>query len=143
LRERAICYLTTLVLVLPSHAEAFLKQVSAVIPSGYRVEIDDELLWIVSPDGGKAGSSTYWLTSDALLDEEAINGGVASLHHIQREIAEDTREPWPAASGPGYIGFPEPDGAVVDAELHLWFGDRATPVLAFDPIDLSDVLLRD
>ena len=128
---------------LPSHAEAFLKQVSAAIPPGYRVELDDDFLWICSPDGGKTGSSSYWLTSDVVLDEEALEGGVGSLNQIQQEIAEETAEPWPASSGPGYRGFPEPQGAIVGAELRLWFGDRATPVLALDPLDLSDVLLRD
>ena len=60
-----------------------------------------------------------------------------------QEIAEETTEPWPAASGPAYGGFPEPDGAIVGDELYLWFGDRTAPVLALEPIDLSEVLLRD
>ena len=127
----------------PPHAEAFLKQMSAVLPPGYRVELDDELLWIVSPDGGKAGSGSYWLTSDVLLEEEALRDAVGSLSQIQQEIAEETAEPWPAVSGPAYRGFPEPDGAIVGDELRLWFGDRTAPVLALEPIDLSEVLLRD
>lgn len=138
-----ICDITRRNVPRPSYAEAFIKQVSAVTPAGYRIELDDECLWVISPDGGMAGSSSYWLTRDVLLDEEALYSAVASLDQIQQEIAEETTEPWPAASGPGYSGFPEPDGAIVGTELRLWFGDRRAPILAFDPIDLSDVLFRD
>jgi hypothetical protein len=38
--------------------------------------IDDELLLLIGPDGGIAGSSAYWLTADALLEEEAVAGSV-------------------------------------------------------------------
>lgn len=125
---------------LPAHAEDFLEQVSAAVPPGYRIEVDDDFLWIVSPYGGKTGSSSHWLTSDSLLDQDAVARGVGSLHAIQEVIAEDTTEPWPASSGPRYGGFPEPHGAMTGTQLCLWFGDRATPVLAFDPIDLAEVL---
>jgi hypothetical protein len=143
LRKRFGCDMTPYAVPRLSHAEAFLRQMLAVTPARYRIELDGDILGVINPDGGKAGLSSYWLTSDVLLAEEALEGGVQSLHQIQREIAEDTTEPWPAVSGPGYRGFPEPDGAIVGDELRLWFGDRADPVLVLEPIDLSQVLLRD
>ncbi len=125
------------------HARAFLAQMSQVMPTGYRVFIEGEMLRLVSPDGGGAGSSAYWLTADVLLPDEALQGAVQSLHQIQQEIAEETTEPWPARAGPGSRSFPEPDGEIVLDDLHLWFGDKAAPVLELDLIDLSEVLLRD
>jgi hypothetical protein len=126
-----------------AHAEAFLAQMSAVMPPGYRLEIDGEILWLTSPDGGIAGSSSYWLIQDVLLEDDALIGAVQSLHQIQQEIAEETTDPWPATSDPEYRGFPEPAGQIVGDRLHLWFGDKAEPVLELQPIDLADVILRD
>ena len=59
------------------------------------------------------------------------------------DIDDETIEPWPAASGPEYRGFPEPGGQIVGDRLHLWFGDRAEPVLELESIDLADVILHD
>lgn len=119
-----------------------MKLVSRVLPPGWGLEIDGDMLWITGAHWG-AGSGSAWLTSDVLLEEEVVAGAVQSLHQIQQEIAEATTEPWPAMSGPAYRAFPEPDGALVGDELLLWFGDRSDPALALDPIDLADVILRD
>lgn len=124
-----------------AHTEAFLTQMDLVMPRGYRLQIDGEILWLISPDGGWAGSSSYWLVED-VLPEEALAGAVQSLHQIQHEIAEETTEPWPAGSGAEYRGFPEPDGEIVGDRLNLWFGDQAHPVLALQPIDLADLIVR-
>lgn len=113
------------------------------MPPGYRLAIDGAMLWLFSPDGGRAGSSSYWLTSDTLSEEEALVGGTQSLHQIQQEIAEETAEPWPVHSGPGYRCFPEPDGEIVDDSLRLWFGNWTEPGLALEPIDLAGVVIRD
>ena len=112
-----------------AHAQAFLSQVSAVMPPGYHLELDGEILWLTSPDGGRAGSSSYWLIENVLSEDDALIGAVQSLNQIQQEIAEETLEPWPANSGPDYRGFPEPAGQIVGDRLHLWFGDREEPVL--------------
>lgn len=126
-----------------AHGEAFLTQMSAVMPPGYRLELDGEILWLTSPDGGRAGSSSHWLIEDVMSEEDVVTGAVQSLNQIQQEIAEETIEPWPAASGPKYRGFPEPGGQIVGDRLHLWFGDREEPVLELQPIDLADVILHD
>ena len=125
------------------HAEAFLQRLAEVLPAGYRAVIEDEILWLISPDGGAAGAGADWLTADVLLADEALVGSVQSLHQIQQEIAEETTEPWPPHWGEGSPGFPEPKAELVGDRLYLWFGDKAMPVLAFSPIDLRDVILRD
>ncbi len=127
----------------PQHADMFIYEMSSVLPPGYSLEIEHEVLWLLKRDGSMAGSSSYWLTSDSLLEDEAVSYAVQSLHQIQQEIAEDSTEPWPARSGPGYAGFPEPGGAIVENELHLWFGSAEAPVLVLGPIDLDGVLVRD
>jgi hypothetical protein len=127
----------------PAHARAFLAEISKIVPAGYRVFIQNDLLRLVMPGGGEAGSSAYWLTSDALLEEEAISGATQTLHQIQQEIGEETTEPSPARAGHGYPGFPEPGAELVDSELRMWFGRRDNPVLELEPIDLDAVLVRD
>jgi hypothetical protein len=95
------------------------------------------------PDGSLAGTTADWLTADVLLEEEAVQGAVGSLNLIQTEIAEETTEPWPATAGPSYQGFPEPDGEVVDEDLHLWFGPRDAAVVRLRPVSLHGVLLKE
>ncbi len=126
-----------------AHARAFLSELARVMPAGYRTVIDGEILWLISPDGGMAGSSSYWLTSDVLTEEEALIGAVQSLHQIQQEIAEETTEPWPARAGADYPGFPEPHGELIGDDLLLWFGNRDAPVLALHLMSLGGVLIRE
>jgi hypothetical protein len=116
---------------------------AAIMPAGWALELEGDILWVTATQGRIAGSSAPWLISDVLLEEEAVDGGTGSLNLVQQEIAEHTTEPWPATSGPGYRGFPEPGGALVGNELHLWFGDRADPELRLEPIDLAGVILRE
>jgi hypothetical protein len=125
-----------------AHTRAFLKQLAEVMPDGYRVTIDDEILWLIGPDGGRSGSSARWLTTVALLQEEAVAESAQSLSQIQQEIAEGTTEPWPAAPGENYKCFPEPRAELVGNELHLWFGEKGAQVLALKPIDLGEMILR-
>jgi len=113
------------------------------MPLGYKAVLDGDLLLLISPDGGRAGSSSHWLTSEALLEAEVVTCAVQSLHQIQQEIAEETKEPWPAPSGPDHKGFPEPNGELVGHELRLWFGAAEAPSLALRPIDLSGVIVRE
>ncbi len=120
-----------------------MRRLSTVVPPGWGLELDGDMLWVTGTQGRIAGSSSAWLINDVLLEDEVVPGAVQSLHQIQQEIAEATTEPWPAASGPDFRAFPEPDGALVGNELLLWFGDRSDPVLALDPIDLADVILRE
>lgn len=113
------------------------------MPLGYRAVVDGELLLLISPDGGRAGSSSYWLTSEALREDEVATCAVQSLSQIQQEVAEGTTEPWPARSGPDYSGFPEPDGELVGDQLRLWFGTVDAPALVLGPIDMSGVIVRE
>ncbi len=70
------------------------------------------MLWLTGDHGRIARSSSSWLTSDVLREDEVVPSAVQSLHQIQQEIAEATTEPWPAMSGPDYRAFPEPDGTL-------------------------------
>jgi hypothetical protein len=67
---------------------------------------------------------------------------VGILDLAQQWIAEETMEPWPARSGTDYSGFPEPDAELDGNTLRMWFGDRASPVLALEPVDVADAILR-
>ena len=54
----------------PRHADIFITEMSSVLPLGYSVEIEGEVLWLLKPGGSMAGSSSHWLASDALLDSQ-------------------------------------------------------------------------
>jgi hypothetical protein len=124
-----------------ARSREFAEMISRVLPEGYRVHVSD-LVYLVGPNG-TAGSSAHWLTTDVLLEDEAIGNAVHNLDSIQTEIAEVTREPWPARSGPGYGGFPEPGAELVGDRLRLWYGPREAPVLDIGSVDLHGVLLRE
>jgi len=113
------------------------------MPLGYRAVLDGELLLLISPDGGRAGSSSYWLTREALLEDEVLTCAVQSLHQIQQEIAEETTEPWPARSGADHRDFPEPHAELVADQLRLWFGAVDAPAVTLGPIDMRGVIVRD
>jgi hypothetical protein len=88
-----------------ARSREFVEMISRILPGGYRIYVCD-LVYLDSPRG-RAGSSAHWLTTDVLLDEEAVSNAIHNLESIQTEIAEVTMEPWPARTGPDYAGFPE------------------------------------
>jgi hypothetical protein len=59
----------------------------------------------------------------------------AALSGVQDVIVEDIHRPWPVPAD-GDSGLPGPDCRVTGHQLLVWFGDEATPVLAFPPITL-------
>jgi hypothetical protein len=127
-----------------THGQAFYEHVNAVLPPHWRIEpAPFRELRLVGPDGGYAEIGAQWLSDGALLKEEAVGGAIGVLNLVQQEIAEQTTEPWPARSGPGYPGFPEPDAEIEGDQLTMWFGDRTAPALSIEPVDLSEVLLTD
>jgi hypothetical protein len=67
--------------------------------------------------------------------EEVLASKVwAALDRLQDTIAEETADPWP-----GRGSLPGAGAEVRDGALHLWYGDAAEPVLAFEPITLADL----
>ena len=57
-----------------------------------------------------------------------------ALDRLQDTIAEETADPWP-----GWRSLPGAAAEVRGDALHLWYGDPAEPVLAFEPIPLADL----
>lgn len=113
-------------------ARLFVEQLSAVLPQGFQAGVRGDRLWLAGI--WTSGASVHWLSTDVLLEDEAINGAVQMLDQIQSHVAHATREPWPAVTGPGYAGFPEPNAEMVGDEIRMWFGDRERPVLELGPI---------
>ncbi len=125
------------------HGIAFLEELARHLPIGFAVEMEGDWLQVIGPDGPLGATTGVWLAADMLLEEEVVDGAIASLNLVQQEVAEETTEPWPAASGRGYLGFPEPGGELVEDDLHLWFGPEEAPALRLRPISLRGVLLPD
>ena len=58
------------------------------------------------------------------------------LANIQEILVQSKAEAWP--QGPGTQGrlLAAPEAVIEDGLLHLWFGERAAPVLSFAPVRL-------
>lgn len=73
-----------------AHAEGFLAQLVEIMPAGYRMEFYEEMLWVISSDGGRAGTSSPWLTDDVLLEEEVVLGFLGNHGGGARAVARHT-----------------------------------------------------
>jgi hypothetical protein len=133
---------------LPAHARAFLEQLQSVLPAGYVAVVEPAPfgsceLWIKGPELW-SGYAADWLLDTAVLEDDALAGATWALEQAQSVIAELSTEPWPATWRVGYHGgLPAPQAELVDDQLYVWFGDRASPLLELGPTDLRDVILKD
>ena len=68
--------------------------------------------------------------------ERVRNVGVELLSQIQDVIALETREPWPFVTD-GRRDRALPDAALEGSELHMWYGERASPALLVPTVSLA------
>ena len=106
----------------------------------------DGMLWYSSAEGRFPGQSGDYRVSrvgthvrdnfgvHGESDEENIVGvAVQALSELQDYISEATHTPWP-----GTTSQPSPHAQILDAHLHLWYGDPDNPILACEPIPLTN-----
>lgn len=130
-------------------AAALAARLAAVVPDGFYVTLEDDMLWFRSQEGRfpgqlgdyRTGSSGIWPQEDLTLCLERNEGTAAdcaadaarhALDALQDYVAEATHDPWP-----GQRAMPEPQAEVRGSALHLWYGSADSPVLACEPIPLA------
>jgi len=58
------------------------------------------------------------------------------LASIQEVLVDSTTEAWPEVSGGDGRALASPGAIVENGVLHMWYGERLAPVLAFAPVRL-------
>jgi hypothetical protein len=113
--------------------DAFRSRLIAVLPTA------------VSPDEATAGIYAQLegiINQRGGVEENLLGAAEMVLSDFQDRVARDIKRGWP----PSRAGRSEedsgadlmlPETAIVNDELHLWYGDRESPALALDPIPLS------
>jgi len=134
-------------------AAALADRLAAVVPDGFHVTVEDDMLWFRSDPGRfpgqrgdyRVGASGIWPREDLLTcagyDDGAEDCPAGAARHaldvLQDYVAEATHDPWP-----GVRVMPEPQAKVRGSALHLWYGPADAPVLACEPINLADIAAR-
>jgi hypothetical protein len=126
-------------------------RLAAIVPDGFHVTLEDDMLWFRSDEGRfpgqlgnyRTGSTGIWPHEDFTLCLERNEGTAAdcaadaarhALDVLQDYVAEATHDPWP-----GQRTMPDPQAEVRGSVLHLWYGPADAPVLACEPIPLADL----
>lgn len=129
-------------------ASLLAARLAAIVPDGFHVELEGDMLWFRSDQGRfpgqlgdyNAGSRGVWPHEDFITctkyegtaEECAADVARHALGVLQDYIAEALHDPWP-----GQRARPEPRAEVRGSMLHLWYGDTDEAVLACEPISLA------
>jgi hypothetical protein len=118
-------------------AEAVATRLNSVVPAGLSVRAEGTGVNLFDPAPWGASWAADFITRDdgRSVADRLASAAEAIMSSIQDEVMESTKEPWP--SGPPSATLP--DARVIGAQLHMWFGDEANPVLRLRPIYLGEV----
>jgi len=135
----------------PDRLAALLSaRLAAIVPVGFHVTLEDDMLWFRSDEGRfpgqqgdyHTGSAGLWPQEDFLTCvkyEGTVQDCLAdvarhALDALQDYIAEATHDPWP-----GQRTMPDARAQVRGSMLHLWYGGADDAVLDCEPIPLADL----
>ena len=90
---------------------------------------------VVSYNGDAGWGYRGSVSSDPTIDRWA-QFAWQLLSNIQDILVDDTTRAWPPVPGRDAGVLPSPGAAVESGVLHMWFGDRTNPILAFQPVRL-------
>jgi hypothetical protein len=94
-----------------------------------------ELGVVVSYKGDDGWGYRGSVSSDPSIDRWA-HFATQLLANIQEILVDSSAEAWPQVSPSDGCLMASPNAVVEDGVLHMWFGDRAAPVLTFGPVRL-------
>jgi hypothetical protein len=120
-------------------ARAIAASIDHALPSGFHCHADEDTITIDEADG-------LWTTTlfGELVgqggdeNEEIAHAAWAVLNSFQDFVIEgkDYRgDNWP---GPRDGKLPQPNTAVINGKLEMWFGERAAPSLTLRSVDVDD-----
>jgi len=113
-----------------------------IVPRGFAVFADGEMLRFSKHEGRIAGSSGSYVGanvdsrgSEVAPAEKLAAACEVALDQLQDYVDEASTEPWPGART-----VPRAHAAVRGDKIRMWFGDEEDPVLECEPIDLASVM---
>ena len=123
-----------------SLANVLASRFQAVVPAGFHVEAEREMLWFsvdkaVGYLGGSAG--TYAIRDflrkvEAPFDWRVAMAAESALNDLQDFVDEESTEPRPGEHTPRVA-----HAVVREGQLYVWFGDERSEDLALLPVDLG------
>jgi hypothetical protein len=111
-------------------AAALAPRVATIAPEGFRVWADQEIVYIEDPAGLARECS--------LVDFDREEMVLSVLGDLAEDATEELTVPWPHDPEQGYKEH-DPEVEVRDGALHGWYGSKEAPVLAIEPIPLSEL----
>lgn len=123
-----------LVIVLAEHLQR-------AVLDGIYLTAEHGTVWTKNASGFGSGSNTALSVSgeDVALEERIRRAAEDLLEKAQDMIAEETTEPWPAASGQLPDGVPTPCAEITGQQIRWFYGDPDAPILELAPIPVADV----
>lgn len=118
-------------------------RLTEALPPSWTASAMDGIITVLDPRGEVSSEvDVAMLTGDEhdTTEDRLVGAAVYTLDSIQTDLAEDTTEPWPDHSDKDYVGLPAPGAEIAGSELRTWYGPRETPIVAFPPIRLDDVI---
>jgi hypothetical protein len=123
-----------------SLANVLASRFQAVVPAGFHVEAEGEMLWFsvdkgVGYWGGSAGTYAvrdFLAKVEAPFDWRVATAAEFALNDLQDFVDEESTEPWPGQHTP-----PVAHSAVRGGMLYIWFGDEGSEDLALLPVELD------
>lgn len=112
-------------------AQAIEPRLNTILPPDRRAQASNEAIVIRE-------LGTPWESIHSLADLPIEVGLGMILDAVQDEITEDQTEPWPPDPDGRHI-FHSPQVELRSDGVYAWYGPKEDPVLALDPIPLSEL----
>ena len=130
--------------MIPAHlaperfAAALAARLDSIVPKGLSVRATGPAVGVYDPSswGDSVIADIVGAEDGRSIIERVETAARAILNSTQDVVMESTKEQWPL--GPTGVAYPH--ARVVGEQLHMWFGDEATPVLRMRPVDLTELV---
>lgn len=104
-----------------------------VLPAGFSVRAEGDLVSVEAPDGTGASTSMSHLDPAGTGPEDYADAAWNVLSLVQDVVSETAADPWPASGG-SPTELAEPGTRVEGVTVALYFGDEQQPVLTLRPV---------
>jgi hypothetical protein len=111
------------------------SRMEAVVPAGFTVAVDGDMLSFLF--GGKRRAGSYacqWLTSgQGSMEALTVQACELAVHDLQDFVTKQTTEPWPGTRGRP----PRPGVRLMGRTIEIWFGEHDQPATRLRPLPLD------
>ena len=117
-------------------ARALAERLRPILPTGFAIAAEDDIVKVEAPDGFGASASMAHLDPADAEPQDYADAAWNVLSMVQDVVSESSPDPWPAAIG-ATADVAEPGTYLESGRVELYFGDEEQPVLRLDPIPLD------